>query len=138
MDDATESATADKTAEPDDKVELFTLNGEPVSFDDNDISIAGLLQGQRLKRDIAKSAGLLPQPMMRQVKDDLNRVGYAYEGEKLLAYVKAVKNGWDVVHGPASPTKGKTEFHDVSDYETALRGAFELARGFKPGSRTQA
>jgi hypothetical protein len=75
-------------------------------------------------------------PMLRETRDTMGRIGYAYEGEPLLVWVELHRDSWRICLHRRVAEAYRVARHQMVESHTkegALRLAFELARAVPAG-----
>jgi len=94
-----------------------------------------LLDVAVLHRKLQEAHGIDEMPMLHETRDGNNRVGYAYEGEPLLTYVKPVGEGYVCMVAKHVPLRegDSRRMTDPLTYQKALDYCFLLARTLPSG-----
>ena len=78
--------------------------------------------------------GYNPLPMLIKTYDRHRNLGYAYEGEDLLTFIKHQRNGFNVICGPDHPDAGRVLARQ-KPYAEAMDIAYQEAEKHLPRSR---
>ncbi|HEY0339994.1 MAG TPA: hypothetical protein VGC34_04255 [Steroidobacteraceae bacterium] len=103
----------------------------PKAFD----LVDGLIK-PALNMQLLRCAGIEQMPMLRETRDPMGRIGYAYEGEPLLLWVELHRGSWRLTLHPRVAALYEIERRypiNADDKEEALRLAFEMARVIPAG-----